>query len=101
MSFHLFYIDEAFSSADGSVQFIELTGYADGQEFWGGRHLTVTQGSTVHDFLVPNDLPSSQTNGHTVLLATAGFAALTGVTPDYTIPANFLFTPGSGTVVIN
>ena len=98
MTFHLYQINEVYSNADGSVQFIELLGTANGQEFLTEGSLTVTQGGVTHTFDPATDLPSSATNGKTVLFATAGFEALTGVAPDYTLPAGFLFTSGSQTI---
>jgi hypothetical protein len=44
-----------------------------------------------------HNLASSSTANHSVLIATQGFADLGIVTPDYIIPAGFLFTSG-GTV---
>jgi hypothetical protein len=98
-SFHTFQIHELYSSADGSVQFIELKEAfsADGQQFLTGHTLTSSQGSTVRTFTFPVDLPSSLTASKSVLIATPGFAGLAGVTPDYTIPTPFLF-PGGGTI---
>jgi len=98
VTFHLYQINEVYSNADGSVQFIELLGTANGQEFLTEGSLTVTQGGVTHTFDPATDLPSSATNGKTVLFATAGFEALTGVAPDYTLPAGFLFTSGSQTI---
>lgn len=93
-AFHLFYIQEAYSNADGSVQFIELFTNFDSQQF-----LTFSGGiaSNEHTFTFPTDSPAPS-GGHAVLLATAGFAALPGgATPDYTIPANF-FDPAGDTL---
>ena len=99
MSFHLYTINELYSNADGSVQFIEMTvGNFDGQGFWAGRSISVSQGGTTHSFTFPTDLPSEEmTANTTVLIATQGFANLGIVTPDFIIPSGFLFTNG-GTV---
>jgi serralysin len=98
MSFHLYDITEIFSNADGSVQFIELrVGASNGESFWNGKTITVTQGSNTHTFTFPSDLPSTQTANTSVLLATQGFANLGVVTPNFIIPAGFLFS-GNGTV---
>jgi hypothetical protein len=92
-SFHLFQINELYSNASGSVQFIELLeGFgANGQRFLTGHTLDVTQGTTTHTYIFPNDLPSDSTARKHVLIATPEFAALGIVTPDYIIPAGFLF----------
>lgn len=98
MSFHLYDINEIFSNADGSVQFIELrVGASNGESLWKGHDITVTQNGVTHTFTFPTDLPSTQTANTSVLIATAGFAALKSVTPDFIVPAGFLFQ-GSGTV---
>lgn len=116
MSFHLYRLNELYSNADGSIQFIELTvGPFDGESFWQGQSITATQGGTTngngngyssslpslggitHSYTFPSNLPSTATANHKVLLATQGFADLGLVTPDFIIPAQFLFT-GSGSV---
>lgn len=98
MSFHLYKINELYSNADGSVQFIEMTvGPSNGENFWSGHSITVSQGGTSHSFTFLADLPSQLTANTKVLIATQGFANLGIVSPDYIIPANFLFT-GGGTV---
>jgi len=98
-AFHLFRIQELYSSADGTVQFVELkeSSGSDFENFWQGHALTSTQGATIRTFTFPADLPGTQTASRSVLVATPGFAALAGVAPDYTVPAPFLF-PGGGTI---
>jgi serralysin len=97
MTFHLYDIDEIFSNADGTVQFIELSTSSNFENQWGGETITVSQGGTTHSFTFPNNLPSEATANTSVLIATQGFADLGIVTPDYIVPAGFLFTSG-GTV---
>jgi serralysin len=93
-SFHQWKFDEAFSNADGSVQFIEMHDNFDGEEFVGSKLLT-SNGNT---FTVPTNLPSASTSNHNMLFATAGFGSLPGgVTPDYIIPAHF-FNPAGDTL---
>ena len=96
MAFHTFDINEIYSNADGSVQFVELLEVenADDQDRFRGHTLTVTQGNQVHTFTFGKDLSNSQTANKTVLIATQGFANLGIATPDYFIPAGFLFTNG-------
>jgi hypothetical protein len=102
--FHKWDINELFSNADGSIQFIELFTPADGQELLNTgpdvAQLSSTDGLTTHLMAsFPNDLPSDLTADKFFLIATTGFAGLTGaVTPDYTMPDGFLFIDG-GTVV--
>ncbi len=97
-SFHLWQINEIFSCPNGSVQFIEMTTNSANQEFLGGHVLQATSGAQTHPFTFPNNLPSDSAQ-KSVLIATAGFGNLPGgVTPDYTLPANFIFITGSGSV---
>ena len=98
-SFHTFAIQQLYSNADGSIQFIVLKEAAgeNGQQFLTGHAITSTQGGTQHKLTFPNDLPGNNTANHSFLIATPGLAALGLITPDYTMPAGFLFTNG-GTV---
>lgn len=97
-SFHLFQIEQIYSNASGSIQFIvmhEVTG-SNGENFWSGRTLTSTHAGVSKVFQFPGNLPSN-TAGRRALIATEGFAALGLVTPDYVIPNGFLATDG-GTI---
>ena len=91
-SFHLWQLSELYSNADGTVQFIELTALAGGQQFLTGHTITSTMGGTdafvhFHRRISPDD-----SAGKTFLIGTAAIAALSGVTPDYVVPDGFLFT---------
>ena len=96
-AFHLFRIDQVYSNADGSVQYVvmrETTG-SNGENFWVGNRLEATPtGGTKQQFVFPSNLPSSATASRRVLIATNGFAALNLVAPDYTIPNGFIPTGG-------
>lgn len=95
MSFHLYRINELYSSADGSIQFIEMkVGNFSGESQWNGITLTATAGGVTHSFTFPSNLPSSSTANTSVLIATQAFANLGIVTPDFIVPAGFLFTSG-------
>ena len=96
-SFHTFRIEQLFSNADGSVQFIVLneSGNFNGENFWAGRTLTSTHAGVTKSFTFPANLPSSATAGKRVLVATQGFAALGILTPNYVIPNGFLATNGA------
>jgi hypothetical protein len=102
-SFHLWRINEIYSNADGSVQFVELTTTSTGQQFLSGHTITCTQGSLTHSYTFPNDLlviagdpyyggGEGGTANASFLIATQGFAALGIVQPDYVVPNGFLFT---------
>jgi hypothetical protein len=95
-TFHTWQIAELYSSADGTVQFIELfeAANSNGQDQLMGRALTSTQGATTRTFTFPSNLPNASTASKRMLIATSGFAALGVVTPDYTVPTPFLFPVG-------
>src|SRR3990167_6424399 len=94
-TFHLWQLNEIYSNADGTVQFIELIAVAGGQQFLAGHAITSSQGATTHSFTFPSDLPGDSA-GRTFLIGTTGFAALGLVTPDYVVPNGFLFTTNGG-----
>jgi serralysin len=97
MTFHLYDIKEIFSNADGTVQFIELSTTANFEDQWAGQTITVALGGVTHTFSFPSNLPGEATANTSVLIATQGFADLGIVTPNYIVPAGFLFTSG-GTI---
>lgn len=91
---HTFAIDEVYSNADGSVQYIVLreTQGANGENLFAGQVLTSTIGGTTKSFRFPHDLPGAQTAGKRVLIASQGFAALNLTKADFTIPDRFIAT---------
>ena len=118
-SYHTFQIEQLYSNADGTVQFIvlhESAGFS-GEEFLTGHTLTSTHAGVTKTFTFPNDLPSDSTAGRRVLIATQAFVtlglatsaaygeppppppppAMGPVTADYVIPNGFLPTDG-GTI---
>ncbi len=101
MSFHLYTINEIFSNADGTIQYIELLGESNGQNLFTGQTLRASKsGQTSVNYVFPDSHLSSETNGKSVLIATQGFADLGLVTPDYIIDSDvFLFLTG-GTVTL-
>lgn len=110
-TFHLWRITQLFSNADGTVQFIELTALASGQQFLSGHTLASSQGASTHTYTFTRDLPGDSADMseggyygmgmpmsfHSIVIGTQGFAALGVVTPDYVVPNGFLFTT-NGTV---
>ena len=93
-AFHEWKINEVYSNADGTVQFIELTTTFGNQQFLGGgtHAISTTQGGPFNVFTFPNDLPADTTNKK-FLIGTAGYAALPGVPPpDYIVLNGFVFT---------
>jgi len=94
---HLFLIEQIYSNASGTVQFIVMGGAGiNGENLWKGSTLTSTHAGVTKSFEFPNDIPGN-TAGHKVLIATEGFAALNLVKPDFTIPNGFLATD-NGTI---
>ena len=102
-AFHLWDIQEVYSNADGTVQYVEFFTSSNGQEFLSGHTLAST-GATTLTF--PASLPlnsplaghpntASSTGNQTFLVATSNFTALYNVVPDYILPAGFLQS-GSG-----
>ena len=96
-AFHLWKIDEVYSNASGSVQFIELSASTNGgQQFVGGQ--SISSSSTGRSFTFPANLPGDTTNKH-FLLATPGYFALTGVpAADYNLGVNNFFNITGDTI---
>jgi hypothetical protein len=93
-----FTIEQIFSNADGSVQFITIydrgaTGCDANENLWAGVGLISTGSGTTNSYVFPTNLSSCQTSDRHVLIATDGFAALGIVTPDYVIPNGFVHIP--------
>lgn len=105
-AFHMFRIEQLYSNADGTVQFIvlhECCGF-NGENLWVGHKLKVTHGGAQNTYTFPNNLPGGESTDYgmtasptahsRVLVATQGFADLNIVAPDYIIPTGFLPTDG-------
>ncbi len=95
-SFHGFAIDQVYSNADGTVQFVVLreTLGANGENAWSGHAFTSTHAGVTKSFAFTADLPGTATAGKRVLLGTQGLAALGFITPDFVIPDRFLAVDG-------
>jgi hypothetical protein len=104
--FHTYVIDEIYSNADGTVQYLvmlESMG-ANGENLWFGNALRATHAGTTKTFVFPTNLPGgecgyygcmvSQTAFTRVLIATQGFASLGLISPDYMVPNGFFATDG-------
>jgi hypothetical protein len=120
--FHTYQIEELFSNADGSVQYIvmhESQGMTV-EYFWAGNPLISTSATQNKAFVFPANLPimmtcmnpygygcmtlrsampmpsgfPSSTANTRVLIATQGFADLQIITPDYIVPNGFLSMAG-------
>lgn len=103
-AFHLWEIGEVYSSADGSVQFVELTALASGQQFLANQQLRSTNSAGVSTFIFPTNLPGDS-SGRTCIIGTTNVGLVPGgVTPNYIIPPNFIRRPtgvGSAAVIFN
>lgn len=105
-SFHLWRIQEIFTNASGTVQFIEMfcpPGPFNNSEFFlTNQTLTAKSDSAPPvSFTMGHDLSGFPTGGRTFLFATPGFGALAGsVQADFdTLPASF-FNPNATTITI-
>ena len=91
-NFHLWQIEEIFSNADGTVQYVvlhEVTG-TNGENLLAGHTFTATSGGMTKTFTFPNDLPGGESGIYgpmpsptafaRFLIATQGFAQLGLVT---------------------
>ena len=98
-AFHLYTIEQIYSNADGTVQFVVLTTNINGENFWsaGAQMTSVATGGPTQNHAFTTNLPSSSTAGTRVLVATQGFADLHLITPDFIIPNNFIPT-GAGSL---
>jgi hypothetical protein len=103
-AFHLWKIDEVYSNASGTVQFIEMDASTNsGQQFTTGTSLTVSSASgSNHTYTFPGSLPGDTANHH-YLFATPGYVALTNSNPslpkaDVTLPANNFFNINGDTI---
>ena len=95
-TFHLWAMQELYSSADGTVQFLELRSITGGQQFVAGHVLEANCGGTPRFFTIPSNLPGDS-GTRAMLFGTQAFAALNVVAPDFTVPNGF-FCQGGGTI---
>jgi serralysin len=85
-TFHLWHISQVYSNASGSVQYVDfvLPFTFDDESFLAGHQLSASLNSNSLSF--GSNLPSVPVTGQHFLVATPGFDAIAGVTPDYTFP---------------
>jgi hypothetical protein len=101
-SFHTFQVEQIFSNADGTIQYIVLHEFQgmNGENMLSGHTISATQGAVNNTYTFIMDLPGGECDGYgcslaptanrRALIATQGFAALKLVTPDYVVPNGFL-----------
>ena len=87
---HLWEITEAYTNADGTIQFIEFFTAFNLENSTNGVPLTSnsTSGFTLTGNLVGNTMNT------TFLVATSGLAAVSGFAPDFVMPDNFIAVTG-------
>jgi hypothetical protein len=105
-TFHTYRIDEMYSNADGTVQYVVLHESLgmNGQNQQAGHLLTSTHAGVMKSYTFTGNLPggtcgyygcsSSPTANTRVLIGTEGFTALGLIAPDFVIPNGFLPTDG-------
>jgi hypothetical protein len=90
---HQWIISELFSNADGTVQFVELVGTANNEQFINGFTVN-TFGTIPTSVPIGPNLPNGATDGAYLLIGTAGYATLAAAqsapAPDRVLPDNFL-----------
>jgi hypothetical protein len=89
-SFHTWRMVEVYSNSSGTIQFVEFQqgpSLFDDERFVGGQ--TLTESGLGHSFTIPSNLPSEPAANSNFLIATPGYAALSGVpAADYVLPIN-------------
>ena len=96
-----FAIDQVYTNADGTVQFIVVRDHGAhdcdaGENQWAGQSLISRGPAGPRTYVFTVNLPTCQTSGKRMLIATEAFAALGLVTPDYVIPDDFVQYPSGG-----
>ncbi len=98
-TFHLWKIDQIYSNADGSVQYVDFVlppPVIDNEDALSGK--TLTAGLNSNSLTFGSNLPSVPVAGQHFLVATPGFAAVAGVTPDYTFSGGPFFNTSGDTL---
>jgi hypothetical protein len=90
---HLIDINEVYTNADGTLQFVEMIARANLQTNLAPTHIDAANGDSssanlVFDFTT--SFPALNIN-ETILLATSGFQAAAGFAPDFIIPNGMIF----------
>ncbi len=100
-AFHTWKVNEIYSNADGSVQFIEMkeSAGANGQNALPGHAITCTGPLGTTTFNFPSNLPSTSTSNRVFIIGTSNLTSIPGgLTPDYvfTNSGPFLSLVGGG-----
>ena len=99
--YHLWDINEVYSSADGTVQFIELRALSGSQQFMGGAvTIRSTNSSGTSTFTCSTNLPADTANKFCII-GTSNLASIPGgVAPNFVIPANFIRPAAGGNAAV-
>jgi len=81
-------LNQVYSNADRSVQFVVHSTPESGQQYLSGLTLAASGEGIEHTFTFPHDLPGNSA-GRSFLIATQGFADLNVLQPDYVVPNGF------------
>jgi hypothetical protein len=96
-AFHLWELQELYTSSTGSLQFIEMRNLSNFENFVSFQSIMVTNqaGTQTNTYTIPagSDLPGDTAN-MSLLFGTNGIEAAGGPAPDFIIPDNFLFPEG-------
>jgi hypothetical protein len=106
---HLWKIQEVYTDASGTVQFVEFFTTGSGETSTNNQILrfqinAVTQGSMIFSDATATDGSgdlSGSTASKTLLIGTSNLFSLYGVQPDYIIPANFLSAGSLNSVIFS
>lgn len=101
-AFHLWDIKEVYSNSDGSMQYIELQAFGSFETVVTGAQIVAISDGVSRTFSFPPGDLTGDTNNRHLLIASPGFARLSGaVTADYTLPPGPFFDPGAASITIN
>ncbi|PCJ22844.1 MAG: hypothetical protein COA96_13210 [SAR86 cluster bacterium] len=92
--FHLWQLSEIFTNAEGDIQYVELQTSATGQNNLAGQSLVSSNGFGQQNTFTFSQSLTGETQGKKLLIATASFVQLTGLSADYILDEGFLFTEG-------
>ena len=86
-NFHLFQVEQLFSNADGTVQFIVMHEFAgmNGENLWMGNMLTSTHAGVAKQFMFNKDLPggSNDPYGYGMMASPTANAGFCSARADY------------------
>jgi hypothetical protein len=89
-TFHLWHVNEVFSTADGEVQFIEFFTSSSLQNFLNTHQFQVRAGMSIVDtYTFDKDLPIENTQDRFFVVGTPDFEAAAGIEPDFVMDADF------------